>query len=65
MSIISILVFPLTIIEYYFTKERVTEETAGLDQQAVSMKRQLKAVFTDKCWVAIILTFSFTHLAPT
>ena len=57
MSIISILVFPLTIIEYYFTKERVTEETAGLDQQAVSMKRQLKAVFTDKYWVAIILYF--------
>ena len=57
MSIISILVFPLTLIEYYFTKERVTEETAGLDQQAVSMKRQLKAVFTDKYWVAIILYF--------
>ena len=57
MSVISILAFPLTLLEYYFTRERVTEETAGRKQQEVPLKEQLKAVFTDKYWVIIILYF--------
>lgn len=57
MSIISILAFPLTVIEYYFTKERVTEESAEIDKQAASVKEQLKAVLTDKFWVVIILYY--------
>ncbi len=27
MSVISILALPLTLVEYYFTRERITEET--------------------------------------
>lgn len=57
MSVISILAFPLTVIEYYFTKERVTEESAEIDKQAASVKEQLKAVLTDKFWVVIILYY--------
>lgn len=57
MSVISILAFPLTVIEYYFTKERVTEESADIDKQAASVKEQLKAVLTDKFWVVIILYY--------
>jgi GPH family glycoside/pentoside/hexuronide:cation symporter len=57
MSIISILAFPLTVIEYYFTKERVTEESADIDKKAASVKEQLKAVLTDKFWVVIILYY--------
>ena len=57
MSVISILAFPLTLIEYYFTKERVTEETAGREQRAVPIKKQLKAVLTDKYWIVIILYY--------
>lgn len=57
MSVISILAFPLTVIEYYFTKERVTEESAEIDKKAASVKEQLKAVLTDKFWVVIILYY--------
>ena len=57
MSVISILAFPLTVIEYYFTKERVTEESADIDKKAASVKEQLKAVLTDKFWVVIILYY--------
>lgn len=57
MSIISILALPLTLIEYFFTKERVTEESMNKKEQSVPMSRQLKAVFTDKYWVVIILYY--------
>lgn len=57
MIIISALALPLTLIEYYFTKERVTEENAGAEAEAVSIRKQLKAVIHDKYWVIIILYF--------
>lgn len=57
MSIISILAFPLTLIEYYFTKERITEESSETGQSDLNIKDQLKAVFTDKYWVTIILYY--------
>ena len=46
MSVLSILALPLTLLEYYFTKERVTEE--GADEGKVSFIKQLKVIFTDK-----------------
>ncbi len=57
MSVIAILAFPLTLVEYFFTKERVTEEAAGQALQAVPMRTQLKAVLTDRYWVVIILYY--------
>ena len=57
MAIISILAFPLTLIEYYFTKERITEEFAEANQNEVNIKSQLKAVFTDRYWIVIILYY--------
>lgn len=57
MCILSIIVLPLTLIEYYFTRERVTEETQDQPQQAVPMRKQLKALITDKFWLAIIIYF--------
>lgn len=47
MCILSILALPLTLIEYYFTRERVTEETQDELQQAVPMAKQLGALFAD------------------
>ncbi len=49
MSVLSILALPLTLVEYYYTKERITEE-AG-EAQSVSMKEQMKAVFKDPSWL--------------
>lgn len=57
MSALSILALPLTLLEYYFTKERVTEETAGQEEAEVAFKDQLKAIFTDKYMVIIFAYF--------
>ncbi len=57
MCIVSILALPLTLLEYYFTKERITEETIEQEQVSISMKKQLKAVFSDRYWAIIILYF--------
>ncbi len=54
MCILSILALPLTLIEYYFTRERVTEETQDQPQQAVPMQKQFKVLISDPFWVAII-----------
>lgn len=58
MSILSILALPLTLLEYFFTKERVTLESqeAGNDNQ-VPFSKQLKAIFTDKYMLLIYLYF--------
>lgn len=57
MSLISILALPLTVLEYYFTRERITEEAEGQPVQKLPIGQQLKAVLTDKYWVVIVLYF--------
>ena len=57
MCIVSIIALPLTLLEYFFTKERVTEETQNTKQEQVSYIRQLKAIVTDRYWVLIIVFF--------
>lgn len=58
MGIISMLAIPATLIEYYFTKERVTEES--LDEsgenkdETIPFMQQLKACFSDKYWLMIM-----------
>lgn len=57
MSVLSIMALPLTLLEYYFTKERVTEETQEEANDSVSFKTQLKAIFTDKYMIIIYAYF--------
>ena len=54
MSVISILALPLTLLEYFFTKERISEE-AGENGRVRPIREQLKAVIRDKYWVVIML----------
>ena len=63
MSALSILTLPLTLLEYYFTKERVTleEQNTGLDK-TVSFGKQLKAIFTDK-YMLLIYGYFFIYTA--
>lgn len=61
MAIFSIIAIPATLIEYYFTKERVTEEKS-IDAEKVSFGRQIKACFADKYWVLVILFTLITTL---
>ena len=57
MSILAILALPLTLLEYFFTKERVTLENAEQISEEVSFGKQLKAIFTDKYMIVIYLYF--------
>ena len=59
MAILSIIALPLTLMEYYFTKERVTEETAGEkeDKGALSFGQQIRILFTDKYMVLMYVYF--------
>lgn len=65
MSVLAILAFPLTLMEYYFTKERVTEETQNEEQKNISFARQLKALFTDKYMVIIYVYFFISTAAAS
>lgn len=57
MSCLSAIALPLTLVEYYFTKERITEESEGLVEKKVPYFTQLKALFSDKYYIFIILYF--------
>lgn len=58
MCILSTIALPLTMLEYYYTKERVTLEDVGQhDKENLPYKKLLKAIFTDKFMVLILLYF--------
>lgn len=62
MSIVSLIALPLTLVEYYYTKERITEESAGGEKASVPFMTQLKAIFTDKYWLLMffyIIVYNF------
>lgn len=58
MSILSIIALPLTLLEYYFTKERVTlEDIDKQEEEKIPYRKLLKAIFTDKYMVLIFVYF--------
>lgn len=57
MSVIAVIVLPLTLVEYYFTRERVTEEMQSQHQEVIPMGKQLKVLLSDPFWAAIIIYF--------
>ena len=58
MSVLSILALPLTLLEYCFTKERVTLENQETGEtNAIPFSSQLKAIFTDKYMLLIYAYF--------
>ena len=57
MSILSVIALPLTLMEYFFTKERVTLEGQQEDAEHVPFLKQLKTVFGDKYTVIIYVYF--------
>lgn len=57
---IGIVTFLFTVMQYYFTRERVTEESLHIKVQTaekVSVKRQLKAVASDRFWWIVIIFY--------
>lgn len=57
MCMLSILALPLTLLEYFYTKERVTLEAQGTDEAAIPFRKQLKAIFTDRYMLIIYAYF--------
>ena len=59
MSVISIAALPLTLLEYYFTKERLTEESTKAEQEKSRLPflKQMKILFTDKYMILMYLYF--------
>lgn len=64
MSLLSILALPLTLVEYYFTKERVTLETQAEDTAPVPLKKQLMAIFTDR-YMLLIYAYFLVYILGT
>lgn len=63
MGGLSILALPATLIEYFFTKERVTEDASaveGEERANVSFRDQMKACFSDPYWL-IIMGFTLVY----
>ncbi len=59
MIVLCVLSFIAILIEYYFTRERITEENIKLDikEEKISVKDQIKACVSNKYWWIIILYF--------
>ncbi len=57
MGALSALSLPLTLLEYYFTKERVSEENGQTSEKKVPFLLQLKIVLTDKYMIIMFLYF--------
>ena len=65
MGILSALALPLTLLEYYYTKERVTlEDNGNTETEKTPYKKLLKAIFTDK-YMIIILTYFLIYTIGT
>ncbi len=59
MIIFSIIAMPCLMLQYFYTRERITEEGAAVSAQAEirSLGEQLKACFKSRYWVIMILFF--------
>lgn len=65
MSIISILSFPLIILEYYYTKERVTEEVGEAGEKKIPYSKTIQAVFRDALTMIILGFYLINTLSST
>ena len=62
MSIIAIVMLPLMLLEYYYTKERVTAELDKAKTEKVPYLMQIKAVLTDK-YMILLLVYCLIYTA--
>ncbi len=66
MCIISIVALPLTLLEYFFTKERVTEETTQAGEETkLPFLRQMKILFTDRYMLLMYAYFLLYTVGTT
>ena len=60
MSLLAIIALPLTLLEYFFTKERVTLEAQEEKAEHIPFLQQIKTVFSDK-YMVIIYAYFFIY----
>ena len=66
MSILSIVALPLTLLEYFFTKERVTEEAAEAgEKEDIPFSKQFQLLFTDKYMILMYVYFFIYTVGTT
>ncbi len=65
MGVLSGIALPLTLLEYYFTKERVTEEQMASEEKKIPFLTQLKIVFSDKYMIVMFIYFLIYTLASS
>ena len=66
MSILAIVALPLTLLEYFFTKERVTEEAAEAgEKEDIPFSKQFKLLFTDKYMILMYVYFFIYTVGTT
>ena len=67
MSVLAIIALPLTLLEYFFTKERVTEENVGKEQEKsqLTFSQQIRILFTDKYMVLMYVYFLVYTIGTT
>lgn len=65
MGVLSGIALPLTLLEYYFTKERVTEEQMASEEKKIPFLTQLKIVLSDKYMIVMFIYFLIYTLASS
>ena len=65
MCILSIVALPLTLMEYFFTRERVTEEKADEEKADLRFGTQLRLLFTDKYMILMYVYFFVYTIGTT
>ena len=59
MISLSVVAIPLLLLEYFYTRERITEDIEtefGIDKENnIPLKAQLKALFTNKYWIILTI----------
>ena len=65
MCILSIVALPLTLLEYFFTKERVTEEKGESAESGLSFGKQLKLLFSDRYMILMYVYFLVYTIGTT
>ena len=71
MAVISILALPLIMLEYFYTRERITEENQNSNKDdsnentSVTMKMQMKACISNRYWVIMMSFFIVSILTAT
>ncbi len=57
MSILSALMLPGILLQYFFTKERISEDETSDNVEVIPLWKQIKTCFTDRYWVCFFITY--------